>query len=134
VRPRNTGTCRGPQPRPSALRLYLGPRPRVEPDLFPVVAAQPNRPPLIVDTPDLQGLTLEDAASVAADYGLVVDVDPVETDAADYGTVIAQEPLSGEAVYTGATNDPTLPQLVYHRPARQRHPPPRLIHENVQVH
>ena len=74
----------------------------------PVVTEVPSESPSAiasVDTPDFSGMTLEDAEVTATDYGLVVRVNPVETDEEEAGTVLDQDPAAGELVEEGSTID-----------------------------
>jgi len=80
----------------------------VEPTLSPspVVTEAPSASPSaipVVDTPNFQGLSLEDAEAKADDYGLVVRADPVETDDEEPGTILDQDPAPGESVDAGST-------------------------------
>ena len=81
----------------------------------PVVTEMPSESPSAiasVDTPNFQGLSLEDAEAAATDYGLVVRVNPVETDEFEPSTVIQQEPAPGEPVEVGSTVDLAVAQPV----------------------
>ncbi len=81
----------------------------------PVVTEVPSASPSAiasVDTPNFQGRSLDDAEAIAADYGLVVRVTPVETDEFEPDTVIDQEPAPGEAVEAGSTIDLSVAQAV----------------------
>ena len=72
----------------------------------PVVTEVPSASPsaeAVVDTPNFQGLSLEEAELTADDYGLVVRVISVENDDVEPGTVLAQQPPPGEAVPVGST-------------------------------
>ncbi len=72
------------------------------PAMTEVPSASPSAE-AVVDTPNFQGLSLEEAEATADDYGLVVRVTSVETDDADPGTVLSQQPPPGEAVPVGST-------------------------------
>ena len=72
----------------------------------PVVTEVPSASPsaeAVVDTPNFQGLSLEEAELTADDYGLVVRVISVENDDVEPGTVLGQQPPPGEAVPVGST-------------------------------
>ena len=72
----------------------------------PVVTEVPSASPsaeAVVDTPNFQGLSLEEAELTADDYGLVVRVISVETDDVEPGTVLGQQPPPGQAVAVGST-------------------------------
>ncbi len=72
----------------------------------PVVTEIPSESPSAiptVDTPNFRGMSLDEAEAEAADYGLVVRVNPVQTDEVESGTVLSQDPAPGEAVETGST-------------------------------
>ncbi|MEX1295289.1 MAG: PASTA domain-containing protein, partial [Candidatus Limnocylindrales bacterium] len=59
----------------------------------PVATEQPSESPsaiATVGTPDFVAMRLEDAEATATDYGLVVRVNPVETDEAEPGIVLDQ--------------------------------------------
>ena len=67
----------------------------------PVVTEAPSASPsaqAVIDTPNFQGLSLEEAELTAEDYGLVVRVISVVDDDAAPGTVLGQQPAPGEAV------------------------------------
>ena len=72
----------------------------------PVVTEAPSASPsaqAIIDTPNFQGLSLEEAELTADDYGLVVRVVSVVNDDVAPGTVLGQQPAPGEAVPVGST-------------------------------
>ncbi len=72
----------------------------------PVVTEVPSATPsaeAVVDTPNFQGLSLEEAELTADDYGLVVRVVSVENDDVEPGTVLGQQPPPGQAVPVGST-------------------------------
>ena len=72
----------------------------------PVVTEAPSASPsaeAVIDTPNFQGLSLEEAELTAEDYGLVVRVISVVNDDAAPGTVLGQQPAPGEAVPVGST-------------------------------
>ncbi len=72
----------------------------------PVMTEAPSASPsaqAVIDTPNFQGLSLEEAELTAEDYGLVVRVISVVNDEAAPGTVLGQQPPPGEAVPVGST-------------------------------
>ncbi len=82
--------------------------PEVTPSPSPVATEVPSASPsaeAIIDVPNFQGLSLEDAELTADDYGLVLRVTSVESDEDEPGTVLSQDPPPGEAMPVGSTID-----------------------------
>jgi beta-lactam-binding protein with PASTA domain len=76
------------------------------PSPSPIVSSSPSAQPtddLSVDTPDFQGLSLEEAEDEAAAQDLIVRIIPVETDEAEPDTVLDQDPAAGTILLAGDT-------------------------------